>query len=107
MKNKNKKTISVVIIVIILSTMTTCESLSSFADSIFGSANNRPTARTGGASGSTAQSADPEWQLMLDRINLLVDNHFENRDFDEGQKTNWNITGLSVGIYKKRQDGVF
>jgi len=59
------------------------------------------------ASNSTGQSVDPEWQLMLDRINLLVDNHFQNRDFDEGQKTNWNITGLSVGIYKNGRTAFF
>ena len=56
---------------------------------------------------SQDSTAGDEWQLMLDRINLLVDNHFENRDFSAGQNANWNMTGLSVGIYKKRQDGVF
>jgi len=52
-------------------------------------------------------TADEEWQRMIDRINLLVDNHFQNRDFDEGQKTNWNIAGLSVGIYKNGRTAFF
>ena len=57
---------------------------------------------------STAgQPADQEWQRMIDRINLLVDNHFENRDYNEGQKANWNITGLSVGVYKKGRTAFF
>ena len=57
---------------------------------------------------STAgQPADQEWQRMIDRINLLVDNHFENRDYNEGQKANWNITGLSVGVYKNGRTAFF
>jgi CubicO group peptidase (beta-lactamase class C family) len=48
-----------------------------------------------------------EWQLMLDRINLLVDNHFQNRDFDEGQNANWNIAGLSVGVYHNGRTAIF
>ena len=57
---------------------------------------------------STArQPADQEWQRMIDRVNLLVDNHFENRDYNEGQKANWNITGLSVGIYKNGRTAFF
>ncbi|MCL2185783.1 MAG: serine hydrolase, partial [Treponema sp.] len=61
----------------------------------------------GMAQAQTGQSADQEWQLMLDRINLLVDNHFQNKDFDEEQKANWNITGLSVGIYKNGRTAFF
>jgi len=57
---------------------------------------------------STAgQVSDAEWQRILDRVNLLVDNHFENRDFDQAQNANWNITGLSVGIYKNGRTAFF
>jgi len=56
---------------------------------------------------TNGQNIDEEWQLMIERINLLVDNHFQNRDFDEGQKANWNITGLSVGIYKNGRTAFF
>jgi len=60
-----------------------------------------------GASSTTGQSDDPEWQLILDRVNLLVDNHFENRNFSEARNANWNITGLSVGIYKNGRTAFF
>jgi CubicO group peptidase (beta-lactamase class C family) len=50
---------------------------------------------------------DAEWQLMVDRINLLVDNHFENRDYSEAEKANWNITGLSVGVYQNGRTAIF
>ena len=53
------------------------------------------------AQAQTGQPADAEWQLILDRVNLLVDNHFENRD------NNRNITGLSVGIYKNGRTAFF
>jgi len=56
---------------------------------------------------TTGRPTDAEWQLILDRVNLLVDNHFENRDYSEEQKTNWNITGLSVGIYKNGRTAFF
>ena len=56
---------------------------------------------------TTEQPIDAEWQLVLDRVNLLVDNHFENRDFSAGQNANWNLTGLSVGIYKNGRTAFF
>ena len=56
---------------------------------------------------ATGQLTDAEWQQIIDRANLLVDNHFLNRDFDEGQNANWNMTGLSVGIYKNGRTAFF
>ena len=56
---------------------------------------------------TSGQPSDQEWQRILDRVNLLVDNHFENRNFSEGQNANWNITGLSVGIYKNGRTAFF
>ncbi|MCL2180974.1 MAG: serine hydrolase, partial [Treponema sp.] len=56
---------------------------------------------------TTGQPADEEWRLILDRVNLLVDNHFENRNFSTGQNANWNITGLSVGVYKNGRTAFF
>jgi len=53
------------------------------------------------------QLTDAEWRQIIDRVNLLVDNHFQNKDFDEGQKTNWNLTGLSVGVYKNGRTAFF
>ena len=63
-------------------------------------------------SGAFAQTGprnltEAEWQLMIDRINLLVDNHFQNRDFSEGENANWNITGLSVGVYQNGRTAFF
>ena len=59
------------------------------------------------APGTTASSDNDEWQRMLDRINLLVDNHFQNRDYNEEHKANWNLTGLSVGVYKNGRTAFF
>jgi CubicO group peptidase (beta-lactamase class C family) len=42
----------------------------------------------------------PEYRMMIDRINALVDDHFENRSYCDDNKTNWNVTGLSVGVIK-------
>jgi len=59
-------------------------------------------AGTTDAQTSTAgQPTDEEWRFILDRVNLLVDNHFENKD------NNRNLTGLSVGIYKNGRTAFF
>ena len=61
-------------------------------------------ATTAQAQTSTAgQPSDAEWQLMLDRVNLLVDNHFESKGNDGTR----NLAGLSVGIYKNGRTAFF
>jgi len=68
---------------------------------------NSGTPASASAPGTTASSDNDEWQRMIDRINLLVDNHFENRDYNEEHKANWNLTGLSVGVYKNGRTAFF
>jgi len=56
---------------------------------------------------ATGRLTDAEWRQIIDRINLLVDNHFQNKDFSAGRNANWNITGLSVGVYKNGRTAFF
>jgi len=52
---------------------------------------------------ATRPPTDEEWRQIIDRVNLLVDNHFQSKGNDGTR----NMTGLSVGIYKNGRTAFF